>query len=101
MEKSSKKAEEAAKKAAAKRSHLARFRNEMKKRTVGYVLAAFGLVAGLAWNDAIKSTIEYFYPMTASTVYAKVLYALIMTFLIVVLSIYTMGWVEDKEKDKK
>ncbi|MBI3631359.1 MAG: hypothetical protein HY219_00635 [Candidatus Staskawiczbacteria bacterium] len=29
-----------------------RIRNEVKKHTIEYVLAAFGFVVGLAWNDA-------------------------------------------------
>jgi len=33
----------------------------VKQKIVTYVIAGFGLVAGLAWNDAIKSLIEYFF----------------------------------------
>ena len=39
--------------------------NEIKKEihehTLGYIVAALGLVAGLAWNEAVKSLIEYFF----------------------------------------
>ena len=95
-----KKEEEAAKKAAATRSRMARVRVEMKQKTIGYILAAFGLVAGLAWNDAIKGTIEYVFPITANTVFAKILYALIMTCIVVMFSVYTMNLLEDDAKKK-
>ncbi|MEK9171243.1 MAG: DUF5654 family protein, partial [Patescibacteria group bacterium] len=36
---------------------------QVREKTTGYILAAFGLVAGLAWNDAIKSTIDRFFPL--------------------------------------
>ena len=32
-----------------------RIREEVRKKTIGYIVAALGLVAGLAWNDAIKT----------------------------------------------
>jgi len=41
-------------------------RNEFRERTLSYVLAGFGLVAGLAWNEAIKTGIEYLFPMKAN-----------------------------------
>ncbi len=30
-------------------------KTRFKNQTMGYLIGAFGLVAGLAWNDAIKS----------------------------------------------
>ena len=35
-----------------------RIRDLVRERTMGYIVGALGLVAGLAWNDAIKSLIE-------------------------------------------
>ena len=32
--------------------------DEVKKKTLGYILAVLGLVSGLAWNEAIKAIIE-------------------------------------------
>ena len=62
-------------------------KSEFKKRTVGYIVAALGLVAGLAWNDAIKSTIEYIFPAEAGSLWAKFIYAFLITVAIVFLSI--------------
>ena len=46
--------------------------------------AAFGLVAALAWNDAIKSAIE----SLGLTAYGPWLYAIIVTIIAVVATIY-------------
>jgi len=81
--------------------HIVRFRIELRQQILKYVLAAIGLIAGLAWNDAIKSIIEYLLPYSAAgTVVAKLLYALIITLLIVMFSIYTTNVLENEEKKK-
>ena len=71
-------------------------RQEMREKTVGYILTAFGLVAGLAWNEAIKSLIDKFFPISGNSIWIKFLYAIIITFVIVVLSFYLI-----KITDKK
>ncbi len=65
-----------------------KLRVEIRERTIGYMLAAFGLVAGLAWNDAIQTFIAYLYPRPENTLPAKFLYAIIITVLIVSISTY-------------
>src|SRR3990167_6335210 len=45
-------------------------RREVKQRITGYIVAALGLVAGLAWNDAIRALIEYVFPMDQGSVWA-------------------------------
>lgn len=70
----------------------------MKEQTKGYLIGAFGLVAGLAWNDAIKSLIESFFPFSKSGVWAKFAYAGIVTYVIVLVSLYLIK-PEEKEKD--
>ena len=42
-------------------------RREVRAQVVGYVIAALGVIAGLAWNDAVKSLIEHFFPLSQST----------------------------------
>ena len=76
------------------RSELEKVREEkneiekqIRERTVGYIIAALGLVAGLAWNDAMKSVIEYFFPIGHNTIFAKSIYALIVTCILVIISI--------------
>ena len=73
---------------------------EIRSRTIGYIVTSFGLVAGLAWNEAIKSLIEYFFPLGQNTLLAKFLYALLITLLIVVLSVYLLR-LSGSNTDKK
>ena len=79
-------------------------KHEIKNRISGYIVAAFGLVAGLAWNDAIKSLIEYFFPAKENTITAKFVYAVLITFIVVVVSYYTVKFFKEEEEgrhDKK
>lgn len=64
-------------------------RGEIKERVVGYIVGAFGLVAGLAWNDAIKAFIEYYFPIqSGGTLIPKLMYAIAITAVVVVISTY-------------
>lgn len=54
----------------------------IRQKIFGYIAAGFGLVAGLAWNDAIKSLIEYLIPSSGNTVIAKAVYALVLTLFV-------------------
>ncbi len=71
---------------------------EVKQRTVGYVLAALGFVAGLAWNEAIKGLIDYIFPLSQDSLLAKFTYAAILTVLLVAATIYLLRWVGEKNK---
>ena len=70
------------------KSKLSEIRQEVRERTLGYIIAAFGLVAGLAWNDAIKALIEYLFPLQESTLSAKIIYALLITLIVVICTMY-------------
>ena len=61
---------------------------EIKKKVAGYVTAGFGVVAGLAWNDAIRTFIEKYFPQNGSTIVAKFVYALFITLVLVIVSVY-------------
>jgi uncharacterized membrane protein YidH (DUF202 family) len=64
-------------------------KKEMRERTFGYIVTALGLVAGLAWNEAIKALIEMLFPVGAqNTVLAKVVYAVSITIVVVVGTMY-------------
>ncbi|MBU4204782.1 hypothetical protein KKE19_04365 [Patescibacteria group bacterium] len=65
-----------------------KLRKEVGEKTMSYIVAAFGLVAGLAWNDAIKSLIEYLFPLQKNNLLIKFVYAVLMTFVVVSISIY-------------
>lgn len=71
-----------------KRAKLSKLQQEVRERTLGYIIAAFGLVAGLAWNDAIKALIEYLFPLKENTLSAKIIYAFLITLIVVVCTIY-------------
>lgn len=65
-----------------------KLRIEIRERTLGYMFAAFGFVAGLAWNDAIQTFIAYLFPLPENTLPAKFLYAIIISVVAVVISVY-------------
>ena len=60
-------------------------------------MAGMGLVAGLAWNEAIKALIEYLYPLDQNSLLAKFIYAALITVIIVMFSTYLFGPKEDKK----
>lgn len=72
-------------------------RQEVRKRTVIYITAALGLVVGLAWNEAIKSIIEYFFPLSQNTVTAKIIYAAVITIVLV----FTTAYILKEPKEEK
>lgn len=71
---------------------------EVKQRTVGYILAALGFVAGLAWNDAVKGLIDYVFPLSKDSLLAKFTYAAVLTVLLVAVTIYLLRWVGEKDE---
>ncbi|MCX6763286.1 MAG: DUF5654 family protein [Candidatus Moranbacteria bacterium] len=73
-------------------------KQEVNKKLVTYITAGFGLVAGLAWNEAIKSFIEYFFPMKANSLLAQFVYAIIITFILVLISVYLTRILVKEEK---
>jgi uncharacterized BrkB/YihY/UPF0761 family membrane protein len=78
------------------------FKKEVQTRTMGYILAGFGLVTGLAWNDAIKSTIAYFFPEESrNSLVAQYGYALALTLVLVVVSVYLARLFMKKEEPAK
>ncbi len=69
------------------KSRIERFQEEATVKFVGYILASFGLIAGLAWNEAIKAYIEIWFPATDDSASAKLFYAVILSFIIVIVTI--------------
>ncbi len=61
---------------------------EIREKTLGYILTSFGLVAGLAWNEAIKAFIERFFSDSSGGLLAKFLYAIVVTIVVVLISLY-------------
>lgn len=61
-------------------------KTQIKDQTAGYMAAALGLVAGLAWNDAIKALIEILFPFAKTGIFAKFFYAVLITVVVVFIS---------------
>jgi len=71
---------------------------KIKNQFFSYIAAAFGLVAGLAWNDAIKAFIDYAFPLGKNTLWAKFGYAGLMTLVVVLISIYLARILKKEDK---
>lgn len=63
-------------------------RLKVTEQVTGYIGAGFGLIASLAWNEAIKGLIEYVFPLKQDTVLAKFIYAGAMTLVLVFVTLY-------------
>ena len=79
---------------------MEKFSKELRRRAFGYITTAFGLVAGLAWNEAIKALIENFFPLSQSGMIAKFVYAVFITVLLVFISVYILRTADGEEKSK-
>lgn len=76
-------------------------KKEFQRKVAGYIAAAFGLVAGLAWNEAIKALIEYLFPLNHDSLIAKFAYAVLITVILVVVTGQILRINEGKEKEEK
>jgi len=82
------------------REQVSNINREVRNKIAGYITAALGLVAGFAWNDAIKSSIEYFFPLEQNSLWAKFIYAVIITLGVVFVSLYLVSLLKDKPEKK-
>ena len=77
------------------------FRRELVEQMLTLSTAAFGLVAALAWNEAIKSFVDQYiqpyFPETA--IYYKFFYAVIVTLLAVFIT-YQLSQVSSRFGNK-
>jgi membrane protein YdbS with pleckstrin-like domain len=60
---------------------------EILDKIAALVTAAFGLVAALAWNGAIRAIFERFFG-TADNITAMIIYAVIVTIIAVLVTIW-------------
>lgn len=79
----------------------ATLKKEFRKNIATYLLAGFGFVAGLAWNDAIKALIDILFPPDETGgLIAKFIYAGVITLFVVFITL-VLGRIlktEDEEK---
>lgn len=59
---------------------------EVAAQILNLATSSLGLVAALAWNDAIQSIFKEYFP-TGSGIIAKLIYAVVVSVLIVVITI--------------
>lgn len=57
-------------------------RRTITKKMLTYIATGFGLVAGLAWNEAIKTLLDYLIPDAGNSVLAKIIYAMVVTIFV-------------------
>jgi len=69
---------------------------EIKEKMLTLILAGFGLVASLAWNDAIQTLFKVIFPKSEGVI-GKFIYAVIITILVVVITLQLKKISEKKE----
>lgn len=62
------------------------FKKEFLERSISWILTGFGLVAALAWNEAIKSLVDILLGTSKASLLAKFIYAILVTLLVVFIS---------------
>ncbi|OHA09403.1 MAG: hypothetical protein A3B37_02465 [Candidatus Sungbacteria bacterium RIFCSPLOWO2_01_FULL_59_16] len=83
-------------------SHESReIRREVRERTLGYILTALGLVAGLAWNEAITAFIAEVFPLSKNGLAAKIIYAVVITIVVVVVNLSVVRFAERRAGDQE
>lgn len=70
------------------KDELAELKTQAREKTTNLILAGFGFVAGLAWNEAIKSLIDTIFVLEKNSLLAKFVYAILVTILIVIVSYF-------------
>lgn len=64
---------------------VSEIKKELRAKSFGYISGALGLVAGLAWNDAIKALLDKIFPAAGDAVIMKFVYAGLVTVAVVIL----------------
>lgn len=82
----------------AKSSDSLSLRHDLAERVSALATAGFGLVAALAWNDAIQGLFQVLFG-TASSLVAKFLYAIIITLMVVLVTRH-LGRLTDRLKPR-
>ena len=77
-----------------------RVERDLRKITAGYIIAAFGFVAGLAWRDLSIALVEYLFPMSKDTILAKFIYAIMISIALAFASIYVLRFIGQTKKKK-
>jgi hypothetical protein len=58
------------------------------------------LLVSLAWNDVVQTAISQYFPLDNDTIYAKLVYAIVITFIVILLqSTLIKNWKDDDEEE--
>jgi len=68
-----------------------------KEKMITLILAGFGLVAALAWNDAIQTLFRILFPKSDGVV-GKFIYAVLVTLIVVFITVQLKKISEKEEK---
>ena len=70
--------------------------NKYKETIATSITTAILLLITLAWNDVIQSALAYYYPDSkAKTLRSKIIYAFIISIIVVVLQLYFFPIITD------
>ena len=72
--------------------------NSLIQNVISLSTSGFGVVVALAWNEAIKSVIEYLFPLDQNTMAAKIIYAAVMTMILVFATAYILKEPNEEKK---
>lgn len=61
---------------------------EVLDKIITLVTTGLGLVAALAWNSAIQEFFKTYFPQKQNTLWAMFLYAIFITIIVVILTVY-------------
>ncbi|MFC1630156.1 DUF5654 family protein [Patescibacteria group bacterium] len=76
---------------------IKRTQAEAKEKMATLILAGFGLVAALAWNDAIQTMFQVLFPQSEGVV-GKFVYAVFITVVVVIVTLQLKRISEKKEE---
>ncbi len=80
------------------------FRLELVKQMITLSSAGFGVVAALAWNDAIQSFVKEYidkYFSAGSGIISRFIYAVIITMIAVLVTYELTKMIKDKSGEEK
>jgi len=80
-----------------------KFKQELLKQMVTLATAGFGLVAALAWNEAIQAFVQEYidkYISVGSGIISRFIYAIVITAFAVLIT-YQLTKIVEEEEEKK
>lgn len=65
--------------------------SELRVKTAHYLITAFALVTSLSWNSSMQLLINKLFPLNSDEIYAKIIYSLFLTFMLIIIIKYLPG----------